>query len=601
MDIKTTNTPEKLSQAIGTFLQSDYSHENLVTMYNDTRKGAIGFRGVYSALPALPAYRDNPLDGLQDIMDWCNESSKVVDDIVSHLEQQIISETINQLKKLRGFADRVISLVDNSLKEQAQKEARAKVEKEYKNLNEEASKAQKMPLLEQIEIIGKLEIENLMILRRETEDVVQIYLSKNPTFKDRLSQSDREINEVLETLNKLVGSNTPTGKLLDIYCKLKDIPLQRQFDDVGYAYSPIDDLTDIICSGCNRLYTSVDNVIKTFEEIQTKAKQKADRTIKPVSGNKAGENKEWEARNGKPQTQKNTHQINRFLEINFIKATIKHLPYCGAYLFDLIYGVDGVKTQKKELAERKIDNAHRPIEQGSQYIKAGGNIIAGGDIIIGNGKTATKTVEKKPLYKKVWPYVIGGLSFLALLTTLWLNIDKIKEQFSPKKTQTTSLAEKQLPGNYKLEISAIDISARDPLWGHESFDDDEVVVKISGQANLFDVGKTNVVVAFWRLANDFETNWHAGRRRDGGNYKLAMIEPAIASAGNWDFLVGGIECKKTYEGDVAIVLLLYPESIVQEQSYAWEQDSNGWGFRKLPEGYLATSAVKTFRTIPKRK
>jgi len=78
---------------------------------------------------------------------------------------------------------------------------------------------------------------------------------------------------VLETLNKLADSKTPTGKLLDIFCKLKDIPLQRQFSDVGYAYSPID-LADVIFGNCNRLYTSIDNVIKTFEEIQTKAQQK---------------------------------------------------------------------------------------------------------------------------------------------------------------------------------------------------------------------------------------------------------------------------------------------------------------------------------------
>jgi hypothetical protein len=213
-------------------------------------------------------------------------------------------------------------------------------------------------------------------------------------------------------------------------------------------------------------------------------------------------------------------------------------------------------------------------------------------------KTSSIT-KKKPLYKKAWPYVIGGLSFFVLLTTLWLNIDKIKEQFSTKKAYQSKTA--KVLGNYKLDISAIDVSARDPRWGYEFFDEDEIIAKVSGRANLLDAGNTNVVVAFWRLANDYETNWHAGRRRDGGNYKLAVLEPAIASAGNWDFLVGGIECKKTYEGDVAIVLLLYPESIVQKQSYAWERDSNGWGLRKLPEGYLAASAMKTFRTIPKRK
>jgi len=291
MDIQTINTPEKLHQAIGQFLQSNYSHETLVKMYDDARKCAFGFRGVYSALPALPACKENPLDGLQDVMDWCNESSKVVDDIVSNLEQQTISETISQFKKLRDFADCVLSLVDNNLKEQAQKEARAKVEREYKNLNEEASKTKKMPLIQQVEAVGKLELEAHEILRRETKDVVQIYLSKDPAFKDKLSQlHDKEVNKAVETLNKLAGSDTSTGKLLDIYCKLKDIPLRRQFEDVGYAYF-LDDYTDMICGGCNRLYTSIDTVIKTFGEIQTKAEQKK-AGDKKASGEKTSKIKE---------------------------------------------------------------------------------------------------------------------------------------------------------------------------------------------------------------------------------------------------------------------------------------------------------------------
>ena len=278
MNIQTINTPEKLHQAIVKFLEGDYSNDDLVKTYNDARKCAIGFRGIYSALPALPVYKDNPLDGLQDVMDWCIKSSEVVDNIVSDLNQQTINETIRQLKKLRGFADSVLSLVDTKLKKQAQKEARAKVEKEYKNLNKEASKTKGMLLIQHAEVVMKLKLEAHAILRRETKDAVQIYLSKDPTFKNKISQLNSEINEMLETLNRLVGSNTPTGKLLDIYCKLKDIPLQQQFDDVGYAYSPIDDLTDVICNGCNRLYTSVDNVIKTFEEIQTKAEQQIDET-----------------------------------------------------------------------------------------------------------------------------------------------------------------------------------------------------------------------------------------------------------------------------------------------------------------------------------
>lgn len=271
MNTLKVNTPEELHQAIGEFLQSNYSRENLVKMYDGTRKCATSFRGIYSVLPVLSACKSDPLDGLQYIMDWSKEASKVVDDIVSDLNQQTINETIRQLKKLRDISSSILSLVNSKLKEQAQKEARAKVEKEYKNLNEEASKTKGMLLIQQTEVVMKIEREAQAILRRETKDAVQIYLSKDPTFKNRVSQQGNEINKVLERLNKLVGSDTPTGKLLDIYCKLKSIPLQSQFDDVGYAYSPIDDWADVICGGCNRLYTSIDNVIKTFEEIQTKA------------------------------------------------------------------------------------------------------------------------------------------------------------------------------------------------------------------------------------------------------------------------------------------------------------------------------------------
>ena len=276
--INGVNTPEELYQAIGEFLQSDYSRENLVVVYEDTRRSANRFRVNYSALPKVPTDNNNPLDGLQEIREWCDESVKLIDDIVTDLKQRTINKTIRQLKKLRGIADSVLSLVDTKLKEQAQKEARAKVEKEYANLNEEALKTEGMLLIQQVEVVGKLELEAHAILRQETKDAVQIYLSKDPAFKDRVSQLGNEIYEALERLNKLIGSDTSTGKLLDIYCKLKSIPLQRQFDDVGYAYSPIDDWSDVICNGCNRLYTSIDNVIKTFEEIQTKAKLKTNET-----------------------------------------------------------------------------------------------------------------------------------------------------------------------------------------------------------------------------------------------------------------------------------------------------------------------------------
>lgn len=153
----------------------------------------------------------------------------------------------------------------------------------------------------------------------------------------------------------------------------------------------------------------------------------------------------------------------------------------------------------------------------------------------------------------------------------------------------------------RIDITETSVSVRGPLWGYESFDDDEIVAKISGEAAHLDGKATNVLVAFWRLANDYETNWHVGRRRDGGNYKLATLEAGIADASKWDFLVGGIECDKNYEGDIAIILLLYPHSLIDTHAYSWVRDSNGWGFRELPKGYVATSAVRSFNTIPTRQ
>ncbi len=273
---------------------------------------------------------------------------------------------------------------------------------------------------------------------------------------------------------------------------------------------------------------------------------------------------------------------------------------------------DNFKSTHKRALKQAMEHVKADLDQGKtdknkeRNIKEGGSTYIANQMLFGNDSQQAgrdiNTNTSKP--EKKWQKWVIILAAIATILIFFFG-DNILSRFNKKlKSNNPDVRQIEAPnesGNYELEISAIDVSARDPLWGYESFDDDEVIAKVSGQANLLDVGQTNVVVAFWRLANDYETNWHAGRRRDGGNYKLAMLESAIARAGKWDFLVGGIECKKTYEGDVALVLLLYPESIVQEQSYAWVRNSNGWGFRELPKGYLAASAVRTFRTIPKRK
>lgn len=54
MNTLKVNTPEELHQAISKFLQSDYSRENLIVVYEYARKCANRFRVTYSALPKVP-------------------------------------------------------------------------------------------------------------------------------------------------------------------------------------------------------------------------------------------------------------------------------------------------------------------------------------------------------------------------------------------------------------------------------------------------------------------------------------------------------------------------------------------------------------------
>lgn len=290
MDTQTINTPENLYQAIVKFLESNYSHEDAEKTYNDARKCVMRFCGYYPLLLTLPACKEKPLDaldGLKNIMQWCTEANKAVDDIVSNLKRQTIDKMISQFKKLRGFADKVLSLVDKKLqnetrakyaKKRAQEQARFQAEIDRRLLAAQKASAAApgirlyvdSPLVLEAQIRADILKETGFILSPEESEenkAVQSYLSKDPTFNDRLSRLDKEIHKVLKEINKLAGNNTSDGKLIDIYCKLRDIPRQQQYDEVSYSFT---DLADIIFGNCNRLYTSVDNVIKTLENIQTK-------------------------------------------------------------------------------------------------------------------------------------------------------------------------------------------------------------------------------------------------------------------------------------------------------------------------------------------
>ena len=87
-------------------------------------------------------------------------------------------------------------------------------------------------------------------------------------------------------------------------------------------------------------------------------------------------------------------------------------------------------------------------------------------------------------------------------------------------------------GTCDFVIDSVTESMREPLWGRESSYDDEIIAVLKGSCTASHTKRAGFkVVAFWRLANAYETNWHIAKRRVGGNYKLATLDGESALAG----------------------------------------------------------------------
>ena len=188
-------------------------------------------------------------------------------------------------------------------------------------------------------------------------------------------------------------------------------------------------------------------------------------------------------------------------------------------------------------------------------------------------------------------FVICPLLGFALAVLLWLYPH-----------DATDHTVKPSPTNSLLVIDTVTESMRGPVWGHPGYDDDEIIAVIRGSCTALGTKPNDFkLVAFWRLASGYETNWHIAGRRVGGNYKLATLDGESAVAGNWDFLIGRIEAEKTYSGDISVILLAFGNDQVTNNQEEWLDDSNGWGAEDLPtDGRLAMSAPRTFATKANR-
>jgi hypothetical protein len=136
--------------------------------------------------------------------------------------------------------------------------------------------------------------------------------------------------------------------------------------------------------------------------------------------------------------------FKEYLNKNYIRATIKHLPYFGPYLYDLIYGVNGANISKKEgetttvISEKREE---RPIDRKS----------------LNDAHTIPKK-ENKPLYRKAWAIITAIIIILGGTWTViqiyesdtfkkkfirlqgYININEPKVQVSFKLTDSNEIA-----------------------------------------------------------------------------------------------------------------------------------------------------------------
>jgi hypothetical protein len=153
-----------------------------------------------------------------------------------------------------------------------------------------------------------------------------------------------------------------------------------------------------------------------------------------------------------------------------------------------------------------------------------------------------------------------------------------------------------------LSVEQVTTATRSPLWDNSYLGKDEVVANVRGRFDGYSrEARQLAIVAFWRLANAYETNWHVGKRRVGASYKIALLDGEIASQESWDFLVGGIETDKSYDGPVSILVAAFRRDEVDAREREWLNDELGWGFEQLPtKGRVAITSPRLFETHPVR-
>ena len=272
-----------------------------------------------------------------------------------------------KIKSFRGFPDsRIVELASNQASELSEKfkEFAQRTKVSLKNANAEIpviSKENEFGTI--VELIQKdYLLENEDDPKQKTAEILQDFISRglaNSTacvskqLQVHFEHNKNLIDHIIESL-KQDFAGIPLAnfkeKLITIvdeeYRKL--IPFANSYlVNAGLAQSSIlKSFEQQINSKKEKAKQAIETKIALLEK-QKAASKEIEKSTEPEQGNKdaTSEGEVGFVDNTKPT-------IKKLLSENFIKATIKHLPYCGAYLFDLIYGVDSVKTRKKEMTPK---------------------------------------------------------------------------------------------------------------------------------------------------------------------------------------------------------------------------------------------------------
>lgn len=189
-------TPEEIRQVLRGALRKSGNEsppEKLKNVYDKAYAHVCETWNDYDdILPKPPKHSDDCLTGAKSLLVWCSQADEAIYSIPLRIDPNILDEIIANLKKLGEIPNTARSFINENLWRKAWKP-------QHKQESEPTLNSQ--------------------------QRAIQTYLALDDNFMDRLSGLKKDIIQATDSLNSLLASATPTGRLIHAYCKLTSRPL----------------------------------------------------------------------------------------------------------------------------------------------------------------------------------------------------------------------------------------------------------------------------------------------------------------------------------------------------------------------------------------